>query len=219
MKKIILAFTLILLLSACGEETQVFSLKTEDLSAEILYDIEAGNKKYKDQQVELTGVILEIQRNSNVANLTFNGNIQCVIDNFDEQSIDISVFTKMKFTGTVTETTITDGYITISDCNITELIDEPELITTSVDLLSINLDDYDKEVIEITGTILLVSNSDPTSIFLKSGVQLKQGIQILLNPQMLNDLTIGDTVTVKVIVLKDSSTFGYFFTGFDLEKE
>ena len=87
------------------------------------------------------------------------------------------------------------------------------------DLLSINLDDYDKEVIEITGTILLVSNSDPTSIFLKSGVQLKQGIQILLNPQMLNDLTIGDTVTVKVIVLKDSSTFGYFFTGFDLEKE
>jgi hypothetical protein len=219
MKKIIIAITIILLLSACENEVQVFSLKTEDLSAQIFYDLEAGNEKYKNQKVELTGVIVEVQENSNIANLIFNGNVKCTINNVDEQPIDINVFSKVSFTGTVTETTISDGYITISDCNITSLIDEPELVTTSVDILSINLDDYDNEVIEITGTVLLVNNSDPTSIYLQSGVQLKQGIQVFLNPLMVTDLSMGDTVTVKVVVIKDSSTFGYFFTGFELEKE
>lgn len=219
MKKIILGLSILLFLTACNKGPE-YKLDASDLHTEIFNDITAGNEKYEGETVEVTGMVSDVIILNNTTDTTveFIGNVSCIIRDLDSQTIKPDSKTKITVSGVVGYTSFTDSTVRILNCEVIEVVNTPEVSVNANDIDTINFDDYLNEIIEITGVVELIQLEGTPTLYLESTDTTKGGIPILPNDSdLLDNISVGDTVTVKVTVFSSDSFFNYSLHCFEIE--
>ena len=225
MKKLFI-IVCILFLTACsngglfGKDPKVF-IDAIKLGFAYEENESSATGEYDDVYIQITGIIQNIFLSKDEVVIQLFGGITCYITDNIELTDNLNKYNMITLNGTVqgVDTFEYVSTISIKDCEFIENITTPEIITTSEQASTLNLDEIGYEVIEITGIIYSISTTFRNGINLYTEeendhlrIEFNGGFDFL-------GIEAGDTVTIMGVVMPYDSYVtvdGYKIFGYEI---
>ncbi len=213
MKKIlVLVFTIILGgCSVLDYKEPEYSFTPYSLVEEYRENEIEASVNYDDKYVSITGFIKSIDGDKDLVTIRFYGDVSCNVRIGIELMTELKEYDKIVLNGTVEGLSSMSSFgfysVEITNCEFIELIDETDFITTAHEFSSLLIEDYENQIIEISGVVYDVKTTYENSISFDL-VQYKESLKIKFDSDTdLSYLSKGDSIVVKGFVIKDWSGY------------